>query len=106
MLYFLIIARSFDTVPHRPLLKKLTSIAQCNFLIQWIADYLTLRTQQVVVEGESSKVVKVLSGVPQGSVLGPLLFLIYIDEVGTIPMSKRVMFADDLLYKPIAKSSD
>ena len=54
--------------------------------------------------------VKVLSGVPQRSVLSPLLFLIHTDEVGTIPMSvetEQVMFADDLLlYKPIAKSSD
>ena len=102
--------KAFDTVPHRPLLEKLTSLNVNNFLIQWIADYLTSRTQQVVVEGETSEVVKVLSGVPQGSVLGPLLFLIYIDEVGSIQMSvetERVMFADDLLlYKPIAKSSD
>ena len=73
---------------------------------KWIADYLTLRTQQVVIEGETSKLVDVLSGVPQGSVLGPLLFLIYIDGVGTIslsPESERVIFADDLLlYRHIS----
>ena len=89
------------------LLKKLASLNLDKFLIQWIADCLT---QQVVVEGEASKVVKVLSGVPQGSVLGPLLFLIYIDEVGTILLSQeseQMMFADDvLLYKPISKPND
>ena len=65
--------KAFDTVPHRPLLQKLVSLNLNIFLIQWIADYLTSRTQQVVVEGESSMVEDVLSGVPQGSVLGPLL---------------------------------
>ena len=87
-------------MPHCPLLQKLISLNLNGFLIQWIAEYLTSRTQQVVVEGESSMVKDVLSGVHQGSVLGPLLFLIYIDEVGTIPLtpeSVRVMFADDLL---------
>ena len=68
------------------------------------------RTQQVVVEGQSSEEMKVLSGLPQGSVLGLLLFLIYIDEVGTILLSQEselVIFADDvLLYKSISKSNE
>ena len=64
-------------MPHRPLLEKLVALDLNRHVIQWIADYLTSRTQQVVVEGEISKVANVLSGVPQGSVLGPLLFLIY-----------------------------
>ena len=66
--------KAFDTVPHRPLLQKLISLNINRYLIQWIADYLTSRTQQVVVEGECSKMEDVLSGVSQGSVLGPLLF--------------------------------
>lgn len=102
--------KAFDSVPHWPLLRKLISLNVNQFLIQWIADYLTSRTQQVVIEGESSTVEDVLSGVPQGSVLGPLLFLIYIDEVGTIPVTQesvRVMFADDLLlYRPISQPND
>ena len=68
--------KAFDSVPHRPLLHKLVLLNLNRFLIQWIADYLTSRTQQVVVEAESLTVEDVLSGVPQGSVLGPLLFLI------------------------------
>ena len=102
--------KAFDTMPHCPLLQKLISLNLNGFLIQWIADYLTSRTQQVVVEGESSTVKDVLSGMLQGSILGPLLFLIYTDEVGTIPLtpeSVRVIFADDLLlYKPISRQSD
>ena len=102
--------KAFDTVPHRPLLQRLTSLNLNRFLIQWIADYLTSRTQQVVVEGETSSMENVLSGVPQGSVLGPLLFLIYVDGIGSIQLttgSLRAMFADDLLlYKSIADQSD
>ena len=55
--------KAFDTVPHRPLLKKLVALNLKGHVIHWIADYLTSRTQQVVVEGETSKVADVLSGV-------------------------------------------
>ena len=56
--------KAFDTVPHWPLLEKLVALKLNRHVIQWIADYLTARTQQVVVDGETSEVADVLSGVP------------------------------------------
>ena len=68
------------------------------------------RSQCVVVEGDQSGTAEVLSGVPQGSVLGPLLFLIYIDEISSVslsPESSRVIFADDVcIYRPISSCGD
>ena len=73
-------------------------------------DYLTLRKQQVVVDGATSGQVPVASGVPQGSVLGPLLFSIYINgitEVSISPHSYRVLYADDvLLYHGISQPKE
>ena len=83
---------------------------RCDEGHQRITDYLTNRTQFVVVNGVSSKPLSVISGVPQGSVLGPLLFLIYINGITELPLSpesKLVMYADDiLLYRPIRQASD
>ena len=66
--------KTFDYVPHYPLLEKLISVDLNSHLVKWIANYLTSRYQRVVVGGETSNAVSVLSGVPQGFVLGPLLF--------------------------------
>ena len=76
----------------------------------WIRSYLSLRIQSVVVDGATSSPKPVLSSVPQGPVLGPLLFLVYINDITTISLSalsQCVLYADDvLLYRPIASSYD
>ena len=102
--------KAFDSVPHKPLIEKLQAIGLDVYLVQWITNYLTNRTQFVVVNGVSSKPLSVISCVPQESVLGPLLFLIYINGITELPLSpesKLVMYADDiLLYRPIRQASD
>ena len=73
--------KAFDSVPHSLLLQKLSEIEVKPCIIQWICNYLICRSQLVVVGGEQSCVLPVISGVPQGSFLGPLLFLVFINEV-------------------------
>ena len=70
--------KAFDKVPHQRLLPKLKAHGIGDGIIDWIEQWLTDRRQRVIVDGEVSNWKSVLSGVPQGSVLRPLLFLIYI----------------------------
>ena len=107
---FLDLKKAFDTVPHRLLINKLSDIGLNNFIIRWVRSYLTDRKQVVVLDGSSSARCSVASGVPQGSVLGPLLFLLYINGLEEVPLSagtKFVLYADDILvYKPICSVDD
>ena len=86
------------------------SILASSSILEWVTDYLTGRSQNVVVNGESSRPAPVISGVPQGSVLGPLLFLIYINDLSEINLcqgAKLTLYADDvLLYRAISSPED
>ena len=76
-------------------------------LLNWINAFLTDRKQQVVLNGENSQPQSVISGVPQGSVLGPLLLLCYINDIPTVLKSKIKLYADDaLLYRNINSEED
>ena len=99
--------KAFDKVPHQRLISKLKSHGMGNSLINWIEQWLTDKRQSVVVEGEVSSWKSVLSGVPQGSVLGPILFLVYINDLEEGVTGKILKFADDTkLFRKVKEIGD
>ena len=86
---------AFDRVWHEGLFFKLKRKGICGKLFDWFKSYLTDRFQKVVIKGQFSKLVNLLAGVPQGSILGPLLFLIYIDDIIDDIEIDILLFADD-----------
>jgi len=89
------ISKAFDKVWHAGLLFKLKAMGIKGTLLTWFQDYLSGRQQRVVISGSKSEWGNITAGVPQGSVLGPLLFLIYINDIVTVVNSNIRLFADD-----------
>jgi Reverse transcriptase (RNA-dependent DNA polymerase) len=92
---FLDLQKAFDKVSHGRLVIKLRNIGIRGKLLDWITEWLRKRSQRVVLNGEASDWVEVGSGVPQGSVLGPALFLVYINDMDEGILNNLWKFADD-----------
>ena len=99
--------KAFDSVPHKRLLIKLRSFGIDGFILEWIENYLKDRKQLVVLDGEKSPWLSITSGVPQGSVIGPILFLLYINDLPDVVQSVVKLFADDAkLFRRIRCEED
>jgi hypothetical protein len=103
---YLDFAKAFDKVPHVKLVHKLKAYGFCGNLLKWLEDFLTNRQQRVVINNTQSKTELVTSGIPQGSVLGPTLFIIFINDLPEVCKSYVKIFADDTKIFNAIKSSD
>ena len=102
---FFDLSKAFDSIPHEGILDSLRHVGVHGPLLKWFSSYLSDRQQRVVLDGQRSPLIKISSGVPQGSILGPLLFIIYMDHISNVTLSPKtriILYADDiLLYAPI-----
>ena len=89
-------SKAFDVVSHDILLEKLFKLGIPDNILQWFASFLSRRQMRVCIGGKTSRARDVMSGVPQGSVLGPLLFLVYVNSIASRLLSSYAIFADDL----------
>ena len=97
---FLDLKKAFHSVPHQPLIDLLATLPIPSFLVHWFHLYLSGRSQSVHYNGSASDSAPVTCGVPQGSILGPLLFLIYINSICQTNLSSHsglIVYADDIL---------
>ena len=99
--------KAFDSVPFERLLKKLHAYGVRGKVLLWIRDFLRDRSQRVVLADTKSDMATITSGIPQGSVLGPMLFLIYVNDLPEEVLSTLKLFADDTkLYREIQNDHD
>jgi len=87
--------KAFDSVPHRRLLTKLKAYGIDGLVLKWIKAFLVGRKQRVLMNNSYSSWLDVISGIPQGSVLGPILFTIYINDLPSNLSNPTLLFADD-----------
>ena len=100
-------AKAFDKVLHERLLRKISHYGIRGQTLSWIRAFLWNRSQRVVVDGIQSESAPVISGVPQGSVLGPILFLLFINDLPNNIYSSVRLFADDcIVYRKIRNRTD
>ena len=99
--------KAFDSVPHQRLLTKLHGYGVRGNIFNWVKDFLTGRTQHVTINDKQSSSTNVSSGVPQGSVLGPTLFIYFINDLPTVVTTLIKIFADDTkAYNRISNFKD
>ena len=104
---YLDFSKAFDTVPHKRLVHKLKMHGITGKISDWITGWLTGRRQRVKLNGRYSDWCSVSSGVPQGSVLGPTLFIIYLNDLEETTSSNMLKFADDAkIYRQVNNDSD
>ena len=90
------LSKAFDTLDHNILLNKLKYYGDTNTELSWFQSYLTERSQYVEINGITSNILTISTGVPQGSILGPLLFLIYMNDIPEVStLFKYIVYADD-----------
>ena len=100
------ISKAFDRVWHPGLLVKLCALGFAGKLLHWLADYLRNRSMKVILNGKSSSTKFINAGVPQGSILGPLLFIIFIDDITLDISSTSILYADDVTLISFIKSKE
>lgn len=100
------ISKAFDRVWHRGLLAKLSALGFSGKLLKWLQDYLSNRSLKVILNGKESSVKLINAGVPQGSILGPLLFIIFIDDITHGLTNPSILYADDVTLMTFIKSKD